>query len=65
MAKKEKEMEGEEKGEGGEKGKKRKFRILYPLMRDGKTFKIGDVEEFNLSEIEETRLVGQSLEEVE
>ncbi len=44
--------------------KKRKFKVLYPLMKDGETYKIGDVKELALTETEEMKLIGESLEEV-
>jgi len=59
MAKEKKEKEQEK-----EKGK-REFKIVYPLFRDGKLYKIGETVELELTEAEEMKLVGQSLEEVE
>ena len=61
MAKKQKGIEGEKE----KVTEKRKFRVVYPLFRDGTLYKIDDVEEFELTEGEELKLVGQSLEEVE
>lgn len=60
MSKKEKEIEKEKEVETT----KRKFRVLYPLFKDGKPYNIGDVEEFALTEEQEVKLIGQSLEEV-
>lgn len=52
----------EPKEKAPEKGKRR-FRVVYELHRD-KIYHIGDIVELALTEAEEARLVGQSLEEV-
>jgi hypothetical protein len=61
MAKKAKEADkGEEKTVDTEK---RQFRVVYPLRKDGKLYSPGDIIELALTEDEEIKLAGQSLEE--
>lgn len=62
MAKRKEEMPKEEKGE--EISTARKFKVVYSLGRNGKQYSPGDIVELNLTDEEEVRLVGQSLEEI-
>jgi len=62
MARKKAEMSKEEKGE--EISMARKFKVVYSLGRNGNLYSPGDIVELNLTDEEEVRLVGQSLEEI-
>ena len=42
----------------------RKFKVVYSLGRNGNLYSPGDIVELNLTDEEEVRLVGQSLEEI-
>jgi len=62
MARKRVEAPNEDRGE--EISTARKFRVVYPLSRNGKLHNINDIVEFELTEEEEMKLIGQSLEEI-